>query len=275
MRRRRSGGRRRQARSARAAGTGHPHPRVTTLWIGPSARPSTSRVEDDLEPAGPARRAPVGPATLWRQGIAKALADYTSFYKKGCTPPDAATWDDTGNNKAFHDQKVVMTINTTLSIPSALRAKRPDDYFKNTTSIEWPLGPDGKRYPLDRGVQQAVVFKDAKHVDAAKEFLRFLVQGGEVGSYLEASQGRYFPATPALLKTPFWQDPADPHRRMAAKLLGEWPAEPSYVYVDPRHAKVDDEKVWEKAVHNVAVKGVAPEQAADEAIARIKQLLGK
>ena len=31
--------------------------------------------------------------------------------------------------------------------------------------------------------------------------------------------------------------------------------------------------VWGKAVHRVAAEGISPEQAVDEAIARIKQIL--
>jgi multiple sugar transport system substrate-binding protein len=33
------------------------------------------------------------------------------------------------------------------------------------------------------------------------------------------------------------------------------------------------EKVWAKAVHRVVTEGISPEQAIDEAIARIKQIL--
>lgn len=210
-----------------------------------------------------------------RRKLVKALADYTAFYSKGCTPPESARWANIDNNKNFHEQKVVMTINSTLSIPSALRAKQPDDYFKNTVSIGWPFGPDGKKYPLYRGVWHLIVFKDAQHVDTAKEFLRFLVVGGGLGPYLEASLGRNFPAMPKLLDTPVWQDPADPHRRMTAALLAEWPATVSYPAVDWRHIKVEDEQVWEKAVHGVAAEGMSPEQAVDEAIARIKEILSE
>jgi hypothetical protein len=35
------------------------------------------------------------------------------------------------------------------------------------------------------------------------------------------------------------------------------------------------ERVWPKAVHRVAADGISPEQAVDEAIARIKQLLAE
>jgi multiple sugar transport system substrate-binding protein len=36
--------------------------------------------------------------------------------------------------------------------------------------------------------------------------------------------------------------------------------------------RVWDDKVWHKAVHRVAADGISPEQAVDEAIARIKQI---
>jgi multiple sugar transport system substrate-binding protein len=35
------------------------------------------------------------------------------------------------------------------------------------------------------------------------------------------------------------------------------------------------ERVWPKAVHRVAADGISPEQAVDEAIARIKQILAE
>jgi multiple sugar transport system substrate-binding protein len=36
-----------------------------------------------------------------------------------------------------------------------------------------------------------------------------------------------------------------------------------------------DENVWGNAVHRVAADGISPEQAVDEAIARIKQILSE
>ena len=77
-----------------------------------------------------------------RRRLVKAIDGYTAIYRKGCTPPDRSTWANVGNNKAFLAQTVVMTPNTTLSIPNALKRERPDDYYKNTATIEWPLGAE-------------------------------------------------------------------------------------------------------------------------------------
>ena len=49
----------------------------------------------------------------------------------------------------------------------------------------------------------------------------------------------------------------------------------SVVSDNPRHMLVDREYVWANAVHRVAADGISPEQAVDEAIARIKQILGE
>lgn len=209
-----------------------------------------------------------------RQKIVKAFADYTAVHRKGCTPPDSVKWGNRDNNKQFHDQTTVMTINSTLSIPSALRLKRPDDYYKNTTTIAWPKGPTGKPYGLEAGVTRALVFKQAKNVDGAKDFIHFLLSEGGLGAYLEASLGRALPAMPALLNTTFWQDATDPHRRAAVEQLSQ-PQAPFYANINWKYGKVDAESLWEKAINRVVVDNLTPDQAVDEAIDQIKAILSE
>jgi multiple sugar transport system substrate-binding protein len=91
------------------------------------------------------------------------LEAYTLIWRKGCTPPDSATWTSTGNNEAFLAQTVVMTPNASLSIPAALRTARPDDYYKNAATIDWPDGANGQPLVIDGGFAHAVVFKDGKN----------------------------------------------------------------------------------------------------------------
>jgi multiple sugar transport system substrate-binding protein len=38
---------------------------------------------------------------------------------------------------------------------------------------------------------------------------------------------------------------------------------------------VNQEHVWAKAIHRIVTEGISPEQAVDEAIARIKQILAE
>jgi hypothetical protein len=42
---------------------------------------------------------------------------------------------------------------------------------------------------------------------------------------------------------------------------------------DLRHQSVGQEAVWPKAVHRVVTEGISPEQAVDDALARVKQIL--
>jgi multiple sugar transport system substrate-binding protein len=206
--------------------------------------------------------------------VVEILTDYTAIWSKGCTPPDSAKWANIDNNKSFHDERVAMTINSTLSITNALQAKRPEDYYQNTVTIPWPNGPDGKPFPIETDFIRVVVFKDAKNVEGAKDFLRYLLSEGRLGTYLEASLGRGLPTMPALLETPFWQDPKDPHRSAAVSQLGQ-PVALSYATLNPKYGEVDEDAVWEKAVHRIVADGLTAEQAADEAIARVKQILSE
>jgi multiple sugar transport system substrate-binding protein len=213
-----------------------------------------------------------------RRRLVKALESYTGIYRKGCIPPDAVTWDGgRENNQKFLAQAVVMTPNDTLSIPNALKHERPHDYYNNSVTIEWPLGPTGKPFPIQGYVVPAVVFKDAAHVATGEEFVRFLLAKGWLAHYLDFSAERYLPAMPGLRDAPFWLDPSDPHHMAAAMQISLRPLAHDYANAsgDWRHDRVQTERVWQKAVHRVAADGISPEQAVDEAIARIKQILSE
>ena len=44
---------------------------------------------------------------------------------------------------------------------------------------------------------------------------------------------------------------------------------------EARSSRIQEEHVWGNAVHRVVAEGITPEQAVDEAIARIKQILSE
>jgi multiple sugar transport system substrate-binding protein len=170
-----------------------------------------------------------------------------------------------------------MTLNYSLSIPNALKSERPDDYYKNTATIEWPPSPAGEPFPIPGGIFQAEVFKDGANVATAKEFVRFLVADGWLMHYLDFSGERMLPSIPALLDQPFWLDPSDPHHMAAAMQAQSRAVAHDYTAAsgDVGHDQIYNERVWGKAVHRVAAEGISPEQAVDEAIARIKQILAE
>jgi multiple sugar transport system substrate-binding protein len=213
-----------------------------------------------------------------RRKLIEAIDRYTTFYRQGCTPPDAVNWGPGDrNNKAFLAQTVVMTENETLSLPNALKSERPDDYYENTATIEWPLDQAGEPFPIKGFVIPAMVFKDGDHVAAAKEFVRFLVGEGWLAHYLNFSGERLLPSLPKLLEQPFWLDPSDPHRMAAVMQVSSRPLLHDYAQIlgNWRHDRVWQEFTWAKAIHRVAADGISPEQAVDEAIARIKRILAE
>jgi multiple sugar transport system substrate-binding protein len=206
----------------------------------------------------------------------KAVDSYTAIYRKGCTPPDSVTWDGYGNNAQFLAQNIVMTVNQTLSIPNALKHERPDDYYENAVTIDWPEGASGQPLPIETSVNRATVFKDGGNVDNAKTFVRFLVGEGWLAHYLNFSGERMLPTMPKLLEAPFWLDPGDPHRMASAmQLLTQPQALDYYTAFDLRFKQEAQEAIWPKAVHRVVTEGITPEQAVDDAIARVKQILAE
>ena len=88
---------------------------------------------------------------------------------------------------------------------------------------------------------------------------------------------KLMPPMRKLVEQPFWLDTSDPHRmRAAIQIL----TRPHLMDMDVRDnewrsAPIFEENVWGNAVHRVVAEGVSPEQAVDEAIARIKQILSE
>lgn len=122
--------------------------------------------------------------------------------------------------------------------------------------------------------------KDGGHVATAKQFVSFLSREGWLAHYLNFAGERMMPPMPKLLEAPFWLDTSDPNRiRSAIQLLARPQSRGGGGYVpltgDWRHSKINQEDVWETAIHSVATGERTPEQAVDEAIARVKQILSE
>jgi multiple sugar transport system substrate-binding protein len=211
-----------------------------------------------------------------RAGMIRAMTAYTRIWRQGCTPPASVTWTNISNNKAFLAQTVVMTANPTLSIPAALRTARPDDYSRNAATIDWPHAANGEPLVLEGRVDRAVVFKDGGHSATAEQFVRFLAERG-IAHWVTFMGDQWMPPMRKLVEQPFWLNPSDPHRMRAAIQIM---TQPQLLDMDIRDNEwrsgpIWDENVWGKAVHRVVADGISPEQAVDEAIARIKQILAE
>ncbi len=205
-----------------------------------------------------------------RRRIVKALDWYTQFYRQGDVPPEAVTWLNPDNNRSLLNRQVVMTPNYSLSIPAAVKDDS-DLYHHKLGTIGYPNKPSGEPMRYIVLVRQAVIFTTSKHQDQAKSFLRYLLQPQVSNNYLKAA-GRNLPILIPIWQDPFWTNPADPHRSTVAKNLLGHPTRLYYYVQNPAYSLVAEERVWGKAVGRVVEDKVSPAQAADEAIASIKQI---
>ncbi|HKH27082.1 MAG TPA: ABC transporter substrate-binding protein [Sphingomicrobium sp.] len=219
-----------------------------------------------------------------KQGLAGALKDYTDVYTRGCAPPSSTAWKDPDNNVAFHNKTTVLTHNATISIA----AKWLDDMNNQTLSQEqrdqakknyeqliatagFPDKPDGKPMVYRAAVKVGVVFADSKNKPKAREFVAFLLQEENLRPYVEGALGRWFPVTKEGQESPFWQQ--DRHRKAVYEQFKAGTVTFEFVK-NWKFTILNNENVWAKAANRIINEKVPVDKAADELIARIKQVAG-
>ena len=209
-----------------------------------------------------------------REGMIKALESYTKPFKDRCVPPGSVNWGDADNNVNFLNKITLMTPNPSLSIPASQKNPNPENYNKNMITIEWPDKPDGRPIEYIASIKTAVIFKQGKNPAGAKEFMRFLLRPDNLGPYLENSLARWFPVDQRLIETPFWKDTSDPHKVVEVRQYTQRPQTPWPHVFNHKLIQVNAENSWGKAVTRIVLESWTAEKAADELIARIKQVAG-
>jgi multiple sugar transport system substrate-binding protein len=205
-----------------------------------------------------------------RQGVIKAIGWLTQLYQQQYIPPGSINWVDSDNNVNFLNHNTLMTANPSLSIPVTQKSD-PALYLQKIATRVFPNEPDGEPTRSLVSVKQALIFKDAKQTQAAKDFLTYFIQPDRLNAYLTNSLGRWFPPMPNALKSAFWKNAADPHLSVVVKqFAGE--IRPFYHILNPAYSQVQAESVWGQAIQRVIVDGKSPEVAVDEAIARIQKI---
>ena len=159
------------------------------------------------------RRASSISTTRIREAAIKAAEYLGGAYRDGYVPPSAINWNDADDNNAFHAKLMVMDVDGTISTEVAIKAKHPEWYFDEivTDGLLYPTTNDGKPITCITAMLNAVIPKGAKNVPVAKEFLKFLIQPEVLQDTVETGLGRNLPPMPELAKTPFWENPKDPH----------------------------------------------------------------
>ena len=213
-----------------------------------------------------------------KQASIKAVAYIGGAYKDGYVPPSAINWNDADDNNAFHAKLMVMDVDGTLSTEVAVKEKHPEWYYKEIVTHGVPGYPNdnaGKPLPSIVGYTNGLIPKGAKNVTVAKEFLKYFIQPKVIGEFVELGLGRWLPVMPSLAKSPFWQNPKDPHLKgyVQQGLLG--PTIPDYYVFNPAMAEVRNQQVWSLAMIDVAKEGVKPEAAVEKAFKRMEEMFAK
>jgi multiple sugar transport system substrate-binding protein len=209
-----------------------------------------------------------------RQGIVNCLDWYAQLYQQGYIPPDAIKWSNADNNRSLLNKLVLMAPNNTLSIPATVR-EDAKTYYNQLGITELPNKPSGEPMPYLIFIRQAVIFKDSPHKSLAKDFLRYFIQPQVTINYLKATGSRNQPVQKSVWSDPYWQNTQDPYIATATKILTTKQTSLSHVVDHPAYSQVLAENVWGRALTQVTANKVKPEQAADEAIARINEIFNQ
>lgn len=205
-----------------------------------------------------------------RQGLIDVLNWVTNFYQNGYVPPNSINWRGSDNNIEFLNKNAVLVENTTMSIPASQK-NDADIYHNQIETIEFPRKPDGTKITYLVAIKQLILFAESKHQQAAKNFLSYLIQPENLKTYFHSAAGRWYPVMPVLWQDSFWSDRADPHVFVAAKQL-KARTRPLSRILNPAYSEVHRENIWGQAMQRIVVDHLSPEAAADEAIAKIKQI---
>jgi multiple sugar transport system substrate-binding protein len=218
-----------------------------------------------------------------RDGLIKAMTDYTNIYTKGCTPPSSTNWKDPDNNVAFHNRTTVMTHNATISIAAKWlddsnnatltdeqRATAKKHYEDNIRTAAFPAKPDGTAFQYRAAVKVGVMFAEAKNKQRAKEFITFMMEEENLKPYVEGALGRWFPVTKVGEASPFWQ--ADKHRQAVYNQFKAGTVNFEIVK-NWKFTIMNNENVWAKAMNRVVSEKVPVDKAVDEMIARMKAII--
>ncbi len=174
-------------------------------------------------------------------------------------------WDDTSNNRAFLGNQLACTLNG-ASIYIVAKREFPD-LAKKIWQAPNPAGPKG-RFHFNTTVEAAIL-KSSKNVDAAKAFLRWLMDRPQYTQWMSAVAGYFTGPTRAWEDHPIWQkEPVMAAIRDAAK-HGQVPG---YMGPPSRAASEAVSKYIVVDMFAKAVSGESPKKIAQWAATELRQV---
>ncbi len=195
---------------------------------------------------------------------ARAVDFARTFFQKTMLE-DVLGWTDPNNNKAYLSEQISCT-NNAESILWAAKRDFPD-IAKATDQSMNPQGPKGRFHILAPWSHS--IFTHAPDQQAAKDFLRWLMQPEQVGGWYASADSYYAPFLHAFDDAPLWHvEPRNiPYREsLATSHFPGWPAPIS---------RASSESVAKYVVVDMFAKacsGKSTKEVIADATAQLKQI---
>jgi multiple sugar transport system substrate-binding protein len=139
--------------------------------------------------------------------------------------PGTLSWLDPSNNKAFLDDQLSLTTNGISIYYAAKNSTDPKikAMAEDIGHADYPVGPIGRPTQLNL-IVPAMVFRYSKFKNAAKDFIRFMMEQEQYEPWANASIGYFSHPLMAYDKLPIWTvDPKHtPYRDTMRTML--WPS---------------------------------------------------
>jgi multiple sugar transport system substrate-binding protein len=119
--------------------------------------------------------------------------------------PGTLTWNDVGNNQAYSAGKIGFTFNGVSLYYSLLKSPDPaqNAIAADTFHQDVPFGLS-KQKPESAAPMNAMVMKHTKYPNAAKEYLRFMMEADQYGPWLSNCLGYWSQSLKAYGQMKFW-----------------------------------------------------------------------
>jgi multiple sugar transport system substrate-binding protein len=120
--------------------------------------------------------------------------------------PGTLDWTDASNNKAFLSGEISLTSNAISVYYAAKNSKDPkvNALTDDIQHAHMPIGPVGRPTELNLLIQ-GMVFKYTKYPNAAKEYLRFMLEKEQYEPWQRAMSGYITQSLKAYESNPVWQ----------------------------------------------------------------------
>ncbi len=135
------------------------------------------------------------------QETLEAVEFCVGFWKDACDEGGLA-WDDANNNRAYLAEQISCTFNG-ASIWVEAKKNFPH-LVKVTNHAYFPTGPHGRNHP--HGTFENAIMSYSQNKEAAKEFIKFLMQYDNYAEWLRAGQGYSTAPTRIFAKDKMWSE---------------------------------------------------------------------